>query len=78
MEITGQYGGTSAPVQQEKELGAAEMKFRRSVTGCTLDDRKTNEEIRKELNMYDLSEIVLDYRYGRTPQHDAHTRSQAS
>jgi hypothetical protein len=43
--ITRDYGGT------KEELGAAEVKFWKSVTGCTLGDRK-DKEIRKELNMY--------------------------
>jgi len=43
-------GGTNARVQQEEEMGASEVKFWKSVTGCTLGDRK-DKEIRKELNM---------------------------
>jgi hypothetical protein len=43
-------GGTNTPVQQEEEMGAAEVKFWKWVTGCTLGGRK-DKEIRKELNM---------------------------
>jgi len=69
--ITRECGGTSAPVLQE-ELGAAEVKFWKSVTGCTLGEHK-EKEIRQELNMYNLNEVVLDYRH-RT-LHDTHART---
>jgi hypothetical protein len=38
------------------------MNFLRSVTGCTTYDHKTNEEIGRELNTYNLNEIITDYR----------------
>jgi len=45
--ITREHGGTSAPVQQEEEFGAAEVKFWKSVTRRTLGDRN-DREIRKK------------------------------
>jgi hypothetical protein len=77
--ITRECGGSSAPVQQE-EVGAAEVKFWKSVTGCTLGDRK-DKEIRKELNMYSLDEIVLIIDTGHNTTHahthDTHTYTHA-
>jgi len=37
------------------------MKFLRSVVRCWLYNHETNEET-KELNMYNLNEIIVDYR----------------
>jgi hypothetical protein len=44
--------------QHEEKVETMEMKCLRSVAGYTLYDHKTNEEMRKEWDMYNISEIV--------------------
>jgi hypothetical protein len=40
---------------------ASEMRFLRSVKGCTREDKIRNEEIREELRIYNSSEKIEDY-----------------
>jgi hypothetical protein len=49
--------------QHERRTEAAEMKFLISVAGHTMCDYKTNEEMGKELHIYDLNKIIVDYRH---------------
>lgn len=43
---------------QERRIEAGEMKFLRYVAGYTLFDRRKNEDIRKELNMQSIIQII--------------------
>jgi hypothetical protein len=40
----------------------AEMKYLRTVKGCTRLDQITNEDMRNELGISPLSEIITEYR----------------
>jgi hypothetical protein len=42
---------------------AAEMKYLRTVKGCTRLDQIRNEDIRNELGISPLSEKIIEYRY---------------
>jgi hypothetical protein len=42
----------------KKETESAEMKFLRSVAGCTLLDQKRSTYIRSELKIFSLTEII--------------------
>lgn len=46
-----------------KKLQAAEMKFLRSVKGCTILDKIRNDKIREELMIFSLEEKIKNYRY---------------
>jgi hypothetical protein len=50
-------------LQEDRWTATAEIKLVRFVVGYTMYEQKTNEEIRKELNIYNLSEISIDYRH---------------
>jgi hypothetical protein len=43
-------------------IQAAEMKCLRTVKGCTRLDQVRNEDIRKELGIFPLSENIIEYR----------------
>jgi hypothetical protein len=43
-------------------LQAAEMRFLRSVKGCTRLDKIRNEDIRKELGMFSINDRIRRYR----------------
>jgi hypothetical protein len=43
-------------------IQAAEMKYLRTVKGCTRLDQIRNEDIRKELGISPLSEKIIEYR----------------
>jgi hypothetical protein len=43
-------------------IQSAEMKFLRSVKGCTRMDHIRNEEIRNELEMYAIQDKITEYR----------------
>jgi hypothetical protein len=51
--------------QHDRRTEKAEMKLLRPVAGYTVYDYKTNEETRKELNTYNLNEIIVDYKHKR-------------
>jgi hypothetical protein len=38
------------------------IRILRSVGGCTLNDHKTNQDIREALNVYNSNKIVVYYR----------------
>jgi hypothetical protein len=44
------------------ELRAAEMRFLRSVRGCTRLDKISNEDIRKELGVFLINDRIRRYR----------------
>ncbi|KAJ4443169.1 hypothetical protein ANN_04819 [Periplaneta americana] len=48
--------------KEERRIEAAEMKFFRGVAGYTLWDRKRNDDIRKELKIFKLTEKIFQYR----------------
>lgn len=48
--------------KEERRIEAAEMKFLRSVAGYTLFDRKRSEDIRRELSIFKLIDIIKQYR----------------
>lgn len=54
------YGGESWTLtqNQRKRIEAAEIKFLRGVTGCTLRDHITNADRRKELNVYSINDKI--------------------
>jgi hypothetical protein len=45
-----------------KRIQAAEMKYLRTVKGCTRVDQIRNEDIRNELGISPLSEKIIEYR----------------
>jgi hypothetical protein len=45
-----------------KRIQAAEMKYLRTVKGCTRLDQIRNEDIRNELGISPLSENITEYR----------------
>jgi hypothetical protein len=50
---------------KEKDISriqSAEMKFLRSVKGCTRMDHIRNEEIRTEIEMYAVQDTITEYR----------------
>ncbi|KAJ4428996.1 hypothetical protein ANN_25992 [Periplaneta americana] len=57
------YGSKSWIIKErdKSKLQAAEMRFLRRVKGCTRRDLIRNEDIRKELNIYNINEKVEDY-----------------
>lgn len=48
--------------KEEKTIEAAEMRFLRSVAGCTLLDKRKSEDIRNELNIFKLMDKIEQYR----------------
>jgi hypothetical protein len=47
-------------IYMKEGLGTAETKF---FVGYSLYDYKTNEQIRKQLNIYSLNDNIVDYRH---------------
>jgi hypothetical protein len=47
--------------RDESRIQASEMRFLRSVKGCTGEHKLRNEEIREELRTYNISEKIQDY-----------------
>ena len=47
---------------QESKIQAAEMRFLRRTKGCSRREQIRNEDIRRELNIYNLNEKVTEYR----------------
>lgn len=47
---------------EEKRIAVIEMRFLRSIAGYTLLDKKRNEDIRLELNIFNLIEKLTEYR----------------
>lgn len=47
---------------EEKRIEVIEMRFLRSIAGYTLLDKKRNEDIRLELNIFNLIEKLTEYR----------------
>ncbi|KAJ4432143.1 hypothetical protein ANN_20759, partial [Periplaneta americana] len=58
------YGSESWIIKErdKSKLQAAEMRFLRRVKGCTRRDLIRNEDIRKELDIYNINEKVEDYK----------------
>jgi hypothetical protein len=57
--------GSEAWITKKKDISriqSAEMKFLRSVKGCTRMDHIRNEEIRTELKMYAIQNKIREYR----------------
>lgn len=48
--------------KQESKIQASEMKFLRQVKGCTRQDRIRNEEIRGELDIYNMNQRLKNYK----------------
>jgi hypothetical protein len=44
--------------RDKSRIQASEMRFLRSVKGCTREDKIRNEEIREELRIYNISEKI--------------------
>ena len=49
--------------RQESRIQASEMKFLRQVKGCTRRDCIRNEDIRRELNVYNMNERLKRYKH---------------
>ena len=49
--------------RQESRIQASEMKFLRQVKGCTRRDCIRNEDIRRELNVYNMNERLQRYKH---------------
>jgi hypothetical protein len=47
--------------RDKSRIQASEMKFLRSVKGCTREDKIRNEEIREELRIFNISEKIQGY-----------------
>ncbi|KAJ4438429.1 hypothetical protein ANN_14374 [Periplaneta americana] len=64
------YGSESWIIKErdKSKLQAAEMRFLRRVKGCTRRDLIRNEDIRKELNIYNINDKVEDYK-GKWKEH---------
>ena len=47
---------------EKSRIQAAEMKFLKSVKGCTIPDKKGNEDIRRELKFFCIRDKIQEYR----------------
>jgi hypothetical protein len=58
------YGSEARTIKKRdiSRIQSAEMKFLRSVKGCTRMDHVRNEEIRTELDMYAIQDKITEYR----------------
>ncbi|KAK7861914.1 hypothetical protein R5R35_009378 [Gryllus longicercus] len=58
------YGSESWIMKKrdQSKLQAAEMRFLRKVKGCIKQDQIRNEDIRKELDIYNINERILENR----------------
>ena len=66
------YGSESWITKQrdKSNIQSAELRFLRRVKGCTRKDRKTNEDMWEESNIYNLNEKTEEYR-GKWRQHSS-------
>lgn len=51
--------------QKVKDIQSSEMSFVRRVEGCTRSDRIRNEDIRHELQVYNINEKTESYKENR-------------
>jgi hypothetical protein len=58
------YGSEAWTIKKKdiSRIQSAEMKFLRSVKGCTRMDHIRNEEIRTDLEMYAIQDKITEYR----------------
>jgi hypothetical protein len=58
------YGSEAWTIKKRdiSRIQSAEMKFLRSVKGCTRMDHIRNEEIRTEIEMYTIQDKITEYR----------------
>ena len=58
------YGSETWTVRKRdaQRIQTAEMKFLRKTKGCTIMDHIRNEQIRKDLNIYNVNDRITTYK----------------